>query len=256
MVNDKFVLLCFSAMRYAIVADIHANASALKAVLSDIERRGGAEELLCLGDITGYGPDPHECIELLRCSRAVSISGNHDLAAMEKLSLSYFSPDAARAARWTAARLDGGDRAYLESLPPVLVHGGFTLVHGSPRQPAWEYLISSGSARQNFTRFSTACCLVGHTHMPLAFKLTGDGVSFIRLSESVGLALENGRFIINPGSVGQPRDGDPRASYALYETESKILRLRRVSYDIDAVQERFFRAGLPLRLASRLGQGI
>ena len=242
-------------MQYALVADIHANAAAFAAVLRDIESRG-ADQIICLGDVVGYGPDPHECVELLRGSRAAAVSGNHDLAVLDRLNLSYFSPDAAMAARWTTGKLTGGDRAYLGGLPDMLIQGELTLVHGSPRQPAWEYLISLGSARQNFSHFKTQLCFIGHSHLPLVFKQEGTDVSFMQVSESVGLSLRTGRYIINPGSVGQPRDGDPHASYAMYDSESRLLRLRRVSYNIKAVQERFFKAGLPLRLASRLEQGI
>lgn len=244
------------AMRYAFLADVHANAAALTAVLRDIERYGGVAEIMCLGDTVGYGPDPHECIELLRSSQVVAVSGNHDLAVLDKLDLGYFSPDAARAARWTTARLSASDRDYLGGLPAMLVRGEFTLVHGSPRQPAWEYLISLGSARHNFAYFNTPCCLVGHSHLPLIFKQQGVEAVSVQFATSVGLVLGNGRYIINPGSVGQPRDGDPRASYAVYDSDDRVLRLRRVPYDIAAVQERFLRAGLPLRLASRLGQGL
>jgi len=243
-------------MRYALLADIHANTSALMAVLHDIERQVEIDGLICLGDIVGYGPNPGRCIELMRMAQAATVSGNHDLAALGKLNLSYFSPDAAQAARWTVGQLSEADSAYLGSLPTLLLVGEFTLVHGSPRQPAWEYLISLGSARQNFTHFKTPYCLVGHSHLPLVFKQSGGDVTFIRPSEHAAIPLEGFRFIINPGSVGQPRDGDPRASYALYDTESRMLRFRRVPYDIPAEQSRFFQAGLPLRLASRLEQGI
>jgi diadenosine tetraphosphatase ApaH/serine/threonine PP2A family protein phosphatase len=242
-------------MRYAFLADIHANIAALKAVLGDIERQVDVDAVVCLGDIAGYGPDTAECVGLLKAAKAVSVSGNHDLAVLGKLGLGYFSPDAAQAARWTSEKLDTGSRAYLGALPATMAFGEFTAVHGSPRQPAWEYLISLGSARQNFAHFKTPYCLVGHSHLPLVFRKAGDDVSFLHPSEHVALCLEGWRYIINPGSVGQPRDGDPRASYALYETGSRMLRFRRIAYDIAAEQHRFFQAGLPLRLASRLEQG-
>jgi diadenosine tetraphosphatase ApaH/serine/threonine PP2A family protein phosphatase len=243
-------------MRYALLADIHSNSAALAAVLQDIERQGTVDDLLFLGDIVGYGPDCNECVSLVKESGAISVSGNHDLASIEKLELSYFSPDAARAARWTTGQLQAGNRVYLDRLPSSVVHGDFTLVHGSPRQPVWEYLISVGSAEQNFAHFSTPYCFVGHSHLPLVFKQAGNDVSSVKFSENIGLALEGGRYIVNPGSVGQPRDGDPHASYALFDTESRILRLRRVQYDIAAVQKRFMDAGLPVRLASRLWKGM
>ncbi|GAH83966.1 unnamed protein product, partial [marine sediment metagenome] len=142
-------------MRYAIIADIHANLAAFTAVLNDIERRGGVEEMWCLGDVVGYGPDPHQCIELLRQHNHVCIAGNHDWAAIGKLSLSEFNPDAAAACRWTVQQLSPEDVDYLESLPLVIEKGDFTLVHGSPREPIWEYLLSISSARQNFAYFQS-----------------------------------------------------------------------------------------------------
>jgi len=243
-------------MRYAILSDIHSNAVALMAVLEDLERRGGADELWCLGDIVGYGPDPHRCIELLRRLKCVCISGNHDLGAIEEVSLASFNPDGAQAIRWTMRQLSAEDASFLSRLPPTLEKDGFTLVHGSPRQPAWEYIISLSSAQENFPCIQTPYCLVGHTHIPIAFKKEGASVSAIPLSESIGQVLGKTPLILNPGSVGQPRDNDPRASYATYDSGSGIFRLHRVVYDVKAVQERIFNAGLPMRLATRLEHGV
>ena len=243
-------------MRYALIADIHANLTAFTAVLDDIKLKGGVEEIWCLGDVVGYGPDPHQCIELLRQYNHVCVAGNHDWAAIGKLDTSNFNPDAAVACRWTAQQLTPEDVKYLESLPLVSQKDDFTLVHGSPREPIWEYLMSASSARENFTYFQSHFCLVGHSHVPLAFRYGDDGVcSFSSFSPYAGLILGRNRLIINPGGVGQPRDGDPRASYAIYDSERKMVRLYRVPYDIDATQVRMVRHNLPMRLVVRLGYG-
>ncbi len=243
-------------MRYALIADIHANLTAFTAVLDDIKRKGGVEEIWCLGDVVGYGPDPHQCIELLRQYNHVCVAGNHDWAAIGKLDTSNFNPDAAVACRWTAQQLTPEDVKYLESLPLVTQKDDFTLVHGSPREPIWEYLMSTSSAKENFAYFQSHFCLVGHSHVPLAFRYGDDGVcSFGSFSPYAGLILGRNRLIINPGGVGQPRDGDPRASYAIYDSERKMVRLYRVPYDINATQVRMVRHNLPMRLVVRLSYG-
>ena len=163
-------------MRYAIIADIHSNLAAFTAVLIDIEHRGEVDELWCLGDIVGYGPDPHQCIELLRQLNHICVAGNHDWAAIDKISTSDFNPEAAAACHWTRQQLSPGDIDYLGSLPLVIEKDDFTLVHGSPREPVWEYLLSTSSARENFAYFQSRFCLVGHSHVPMVFKYdeTGD----------------------------------------------------------------------------------
>ena len=244
-------------MRYAIIADIHANLVAFTAVLDDIKRRGGVEEVWCLGDVVGYGPDPHQCIELLRQHNHVCVAGNHDWAAIGKVSLSEFNPDAAAACRWTMQQLSSEDIGYLESLPLVIEKGDFTLVHGSPREPIWEYLLSISSAKENFTYFKSQFCLVGHSHVPLVFRYDEAGTcSFGSFSPNVRLALGKSRLIINPGGVGQPRDGDPRASYAIYDSKSRMVRLYRIPYDISITQNRMVKHGLPMRLVARLSCGV
>lgn len=243
-------------MRYAIIADIHSNLTAFNAVLDDMEQRGGVNEIWCLGDIVGYGPDPHECIERLRQYTHVCVAGNHDWAAIGKISTADFNPDAALACQWTARQLSQKDVKYLKKLPLVIDKDIFKLVHGSPREPIWEYIMSTGIARENFTFFQSPYCLVGHTHVPLVFKEEDGACTFSRLAANIGLALGESRLIINPGGVGQPRDGDHRASYALYDSDTKMLRLYRITYDIAAVQDRMMKKGLPVRLAVRLQHGM
>ena len=244
-------------MRYAIVADIHANLAAFTAVVEDIERQGGAEKLWCLGDIVGYGPDPHECIELLRQTEHVCVAGNHDWAALGKVSTDAFNPDAAAAAHWTAGQLTPADKVYLDNLPLVIDEDEFTLVHGSPREPVWEYVISTSIARENFSHFKSRFCLVGHSHSPLVFVRDEKGnCSASGFSPRVKLALGDNRLIINPGSVGQSRDSDPRASYAIYDSRMMLVRLYRIPYDIKATQDRMVELGLPFRLVGRLSYGM
>ncbi len=244
-------------MRYAIISDIHANLAAFTAVLDDIERRGGVGKMWCLGDVVGYGPDPHECIELLCQTNHVCVAGNHDWAAIGKVDTAEFNPDAAAACRWTAQQLSAADVEYLGNLPLLIQEDDFTLVHGSPREPIWEYLISTGIAKENFACFKSPFCLVGHSHVPLVFSYSESGTcSAGQFPSNVKLALGKNRLIINPGGVGQPRDGDPRASYAIYDSKTGQVRLYRVSYNIRSTQDRMVERGLPMRLVARLSYGM
>ena len=244
-------------MRYAIIADIHANLAAFTAVLDDIERRGGGEEVGCLGDVVGYGPDPHQCIELLCQYKHVCVAGNHDWAAIGKIDTSDFNPDAAAACHWTANQLTPEDKQYLDSLPLVVQRDDFTLVHGSPRDPIWEYLLSTSSAKQNFTYFQSQFCLVGHSHVSLVFECSETGACLVsEFPDGAELTLARNRLIINPGGVGQPRDGNPKASYAIYDSEARSVTLYRVPYDIGATQARMVEHRLPMRLVIRLSYGM
>jgi diadenosine tetraphosphatase ApaH/serine/threonine PP2A family protein phosphatase len=242
-------------MRYAILADIHANLAAFQAVLEDIRVNGGVDEIWCLGDIVGYGPEPRECLALVEKHCTICVSGNHDLGAIGKLDLSYFNPAAAEACQWTAAQLNPVDTRYLEDLPAEAEVGDFMLVHGSPSEPSLEYIITAGIAEKNFALFNNKFCLVGHSHLPAAYKLEGNTTQSIHLTVGIGLVMHAHRMIVNPGSVGQPRDGDPRASYAIYDSEGMMLRLYRVEYNIGAAQDKMMQAGLPVPLITRLEQG-
>jgi len=243
-------------MRYAIVADVHGNLAAFTAVLDDIRRRGGVKELWCLGDVVGYGPDPHQCLELLRRYKHVCVAGNHDWAAIGRVDTSDLNSDAALACRWTAQQLSPEDKEYLKNLPKTLEIGDFTLVHGSPREPIWEYVLSTSIAAANFPFLKTQFCLVGHYHVPSIFRREEVSCYYGRFSPDVRLILGRSRLIINPGSVGQPRDGDPRASYAIYDSEVGDMRLHRVPYDIEATQTKMMNEGLPVRLVTRLSRGL
>ena len=243
-------------MRYAILGDIHGNLVAFKAVLQDLEKRGGFDIIWCLGDMVGYGPEPHACIELLQQYQHVCIAGNHDWAAVELIDTIDFNEDAALANQWTAQQLTEADREYLKSLPLRTSEGNFTLVHGSPREPTWEYLFSIKAAEENLEFFDTPFCLVGHSHVPLVFEQSAEGMRLRKLRPGASIELGDNRRIINPGSVGQPRDHDPRASYALYDSDMNIIYYYRIEYDIEATQQKMEQEKLPEFLILRLSHGM
>lgn len=243
-------------MRYLIIADIHSNLEALQAVLKKAQEEGGFDRVWCLGDIIGYGPDPVACLEVVRQFDMVCVCGNHDQAAVGKIDISDFNAAAARANRWTAEMLSAEDNTYLMELPEVMVDGDFTLVHGSPRRPVWEYIAYAFTAADNFKYFNTNFCLVGHTHVPFVFEEEGMSVNEGYMKDGDTLKLGERRLIINPGSVGQPRDHNPRASFDIYDSDMREIHNYRVEYDIEATQVKMEKAGLPGALISRLGLGI
>jgi len=240
-------------MRIAILSDIHSNLQALEAVLAAI---GSVDAIWQLGDVVGYGPDPDAVVARLSEAGAVGVRGNHDAAVVGDISPADFTADARLAAQWTRARIGIATRRYLAALPEVLVPDGFefTLVHGSPRDPIWEYLVDARAAKENLAAFESAYCLVGHTHVPMALR---DQRHMTRLRTSPGsrIELDGRRAFLNPGSVGQPRDGDPSASYMLIDTAAGFAIWQRVRYDLRATQAAMLDAGLPPRLASRLRVG-
>lgn len=245
-----------AAMRYAIVSDIHANLAAFEAVLADIG--DGVDRIWCLGDLVGYGPDPNECVELARQRDMICVVGNHDKACLGGVDLIEFNPDARRACRWTMEQLAPENRDLLDGLSEKIILSEFTLVHGSPRAPVWEYITQPEAARENMAAFDTQVCLVGHTHVPLAFYLPSPSASTCerRWLSGVGpLELNAGRWILNPGSVGQPRDGDPAASYMTLDAETMTVEVHRVTYPVEETQHRMERAGLPGNLILRLSFG-
>jgi diadenosine tetraphosphatase ApaH/serine/threonine PP2A family protein phosphatase len=243
-------------MRYLILSDIHSNLVALEAVLEDAP---SGLPVWCLGDLVGYGPNPNECVNRLRELEPKCIVGNHDWAVMGQADIDDFNPEAKEAVLWTRKQLTPDNMAYLQHLPISLIEGEFTLVHGSPRKPIWEYILHPSTASLNFAYFNTAYCLVGHTHVPEIFRfLDQDSKPTCepeRLWEPGTYPLGEGRLIINPGSIGQPRDGNSRASYAILDTEAKTLNLHRVTYDIDKTQRLMEKAKLPRRLVLRLSYG-
>lgn len=250
--------MCYNpvSVKYLIIADIHSNLEAFEAVLFDAEGHDGFEAVWCLGDVVGYGPNSSECIRLLRGFDPVCVCGNHDLAAIGKIDIGDFNAEAALANEWTSMQLSDEDREYLASLPESVVEGDFTLVHGSPSAPVWEYITSSFSAMKNFKYFNTQFCLVGHSHVPYYFEYDELLVQEGYLADGDTLKLGETRLIINPGGVGQPRDRDPRASYAVYDSEQGTISHYRCDYDVGVTQEKMEQAGLPGFLISRLDWGL
>ena len=242
-------------MRIAVVSDVHSNLAALEAVLAEL---GSVDALWHLGDIVGYGPEPLSVVDRLREAGAIGVRGNHDDAAGDGPTIEFFNPDAHLAEEWTRIRLDEPTRLYLAGLPERRVPEGsdFTLAHGSPRDPIWEYLTSPAAAEENLPAFQTRYCLVGHTHMPLVFRESRGRMRPLVPDPGSRLDLDHRRLILNPGSVGQPRDGDPRASYLTIDTDAGQATWYRVEYDIAATQAAMVAAGLPLRLARRLSFGL
>ena len=247
------------AMRALVVSDIHSNLEAFDAVLADAEERGGYDIVWFLGDLVGYAADPGPCIERLRSLPNVAIAGNHDHAVTGKLNPDLFNGAARAAALWTADVLTYDELAYLAGLPEVRTEGDFTHVHGSLRDPVMEYLLSEPAALATFALMRTPFCLVGHSHYPLVWTETAGGADVALLDPTEPLALRaDRRVIVNPGSVGQPRDGDWRASYLLYDSnagDAGMLYHRRVEYDIATAQRKIREAGLPEVLADRLARG-
>jgi predicted phosphodiesterase len=243
-------------MRYAILGDIHSNLEAFQTVLEDIEKKGPVDKILCLGDIVGYGPEPKECIHLLHQYDFICVAGNHDWAAVGNINISEFNPDAAQANYWTSGQINEDNKEFLLRLPQIVTEGDFTLAHGSPREPIWEYLLSMKAAQDNFSFFQTKFCLVGHSHIPLIFEYTDDHITFHEFVPETAIPLGENRLIINPGSVGQPRDSDPRASYAIYDSKNSVIYNYRIEYDISATQQKMLKQELPEFLISRLAFGL
>ncbi len=240
-------------MRLAIVSDIHGNLEALERVLADLEERR-PEGIFCLGDFVGYGAAPNECIARLRPLIEGAVAGNHDLAACGRIRLGYFNPDAAAAARWTTQALTDEHLAYLEELPMARSWRGACVVHASPAEPGeWHYVFSPNDAFHEMQHCHERLCFIGHSHVPTAFEVEGDRVQERRTGS---VAMRPGaRYLVNVGSVGQPRDGDPRAAYLWWDTEADTLEHVRLDYDVEAAMARIRAAGLPAFLADRLKVG-
>lgn len=240
-------------MRILVISDIHANLTAFEAVLADA--RGEWDEIWCLGDVIGYGPDPNECVDLLRSHPHTCLRGNHDLAGLGEIDVKTFNPAARRAIEWTQAEISDESRRYLEGLPSRMTIEGYTIAHASPRLPVWEYVLDEHTARENLKHFDTDCCLVGHTHVALIFASTNGTIQMLAPNYKAPVRLVETRTIVNPGSVGQPRDHDPRAAYGLLDLETASWQHRRVPYDIAATQQRMAAHRLPPGLISRLQYG-
>jgi diadenosine tetraphosphatase ApaH/serine/threonine PP2A family protein phosphatase len=242
--------------RVAVISDVHANWHALEAVLAAIATEE-PDELWCLGDLVGYGPKPNPCCTTVRERAALCLAGNHDLGVLGRLDLEEFAPDAVVSAEWTRGVLDPDARAFLESLRPTARRDGVELFHASPRDPVWDYVLSAEAAEAAFELTEEPLVLVGHSHVPLA-------IADVDGSMAGGLAPEgteaelgtDARLLLNPGSVGQPRDGDQRAAWLLLDFEGGRASFRRVPYPVERTQEEIRERGLPDALAERLGRGV
>ncbi|MBI3320444.1 MAG: metallophosphoesterase family protein, partial [Candidatus Omnitrophica bacterium] len=247
----------------AVLSDIHSNLEALNAVLDHLAGER-IDRYLCLGDAVGYGADPEACLGRLRACQAISVCGNHEWACLGKLDLEWFNELAKRSVLWTRDRLSFADLDRLRRLPLVATEGPCTFVHGAFHHPErFEYLVEVGQAVETFRRCHTAYCLTGHTHVPVVYEydLEQHRVSRILTSphDLAEVHVSNDptrfRYVVNPGSVGQPRDGDAKASCAILDTEGRLLTLHRVAYDIPTAQRKIRQAGLPELFADRLAIG-
>jgi len=239
-------------MRILVFSDIHSNLTALEAVLSIA---GNMDAYWCLGDLVGYGPDPNECVERVReLPNLLCVRGNHDAATLGEVDQQTFNHEAGLAITWTKRILNAESQKFLLGLPEKIIEGDVTLVHGSPRNPVWDYVMDYLTAVRTFSYFNTRICMVGHTHVPAIWKESVD-------KNPAGYVMDYhktpilSKTILNPGSVGQPRDHDPRASYAIFDLDKSTWELRRISYDYTAVQDRIKASGLPWRHALRLAEG-
>ena len=242
-------------MRIAVFSDIHANLHALEAVLADIDAES-PDELWCLGDIVGYGPRPNQCADLVRERASVALCGNHDLAALGTLDIGDFSGDAAAAARWTQGELGDKQRAWLGGLQPLATRAEAELFHGSPRDPVWDYVLSEDGALAALLATRAPVILVGHSHIALAVSWDAKTIEGGVAPAGTGLDLSSARWLLNPGSVGQPRDGDARAAWLLLDTGARRATFHRVAYPIEQTQAEIRAAGLPAALAARLTHGV
>lgn len=239
--------------RILVISDIHANLTALEAVLADA---GAVDGVWCLGDLVGYGPDPEKCIERIReLPNLTCLQGNHDAAVLGKLDQEAFNREATVSVNWTRGKISKSSHDFLDGLCTRLETNGVTLSHGSPRNPVWEYLLDLNTVLSNFAFFRTNICLVGHTHIPILYTHNGDSTVDWSVPQPGKVLTIPGRAILNPGSVGQPRDRDPRAAYAIFMPEENQWEARRVQYDVVSVQQRITDAGLPQRHAMRLLDG-
>jgi diadenosine tetraphosphatase ApaH/serine/threonine PP2A family protein phosphatase len=244
------------ASRVAVISDVHANWHALEAVLEAIDAES-PDELWCLGDVVGYGPRPNPCCEAVRARTAVCLAGNHDLGVLGEVDLAEFAPDAVASAEWTRGVLAAESRRFLETLRPSGRRDRVELFHASPRDPVWDYVLSADAVEASFELTEEPLVLVGHSHVPLALVLSDGAYGGGHAPEGTDVDLgTEARLLLNPGSVGQPRDGDPRAAWLLLDFGSGRAEFRRVSYPVERTQEEIRERGLPDALAERLARGV
>jgi putative phosphoesterase len=240
-------------MYYGIISDIHSNEPALTSVLDKLDELS-VDTVICLGDIVGYASQPSECIELTKERSSVIVVGNHDSGAVGTTSINSFNELARKAIKWTEKVLRTAEIEFLNGLPLTHDHDGLFLVHASPFSPSeWHYVFSANQARKAFKSCSSDLIFVGHTHRPAVFSTKHDGLEIDLKNRYVMKKGE--RCLINVGSVGQPRDGDPRASFATFRSDKRVIEFHRTTYDVKRAQESIKKAGLPMQLAWRLSMG-
>ncbi len=240
--------------RYAIFSDVHGNIDALDAVLEDIEKKDAVDKMICLGDLVGYGARPVECVRRIRQAKCEVVVGNHDYAAVGKMSLYFFNELASEAMLWTREQLGKEETAFLDALPLVYEDENMVAVHGTLVEPeSFGYVLSDVDAVRLFATTEKDFCFTGHSHFPCVFIYDG-GLHLTRDSRIV--VPEGARVIVNVGSVGQPRDGDPRACYVIFDSDNRLVETVRVAYDVEAAAAKIREAGLPPALAERLLVGM
>jgi len=244
-------------LRTAFISDIHGNLDALEVVLADIETQN-VDRVVCLGDIVGYGPEPNECVAKVREVSQLTVVGNHDHAALGLMDTLGFNEYARAAADWTTNALDDGTQSFLRDLPYTQVLDGMLLVHASPKDPErWTYVLSYQEARRQFDHFTERLCFIGHSHLPVVIEEYGQEINALSFPEDIPLRLHRDRrYLVNVGSVGQPRDRDPRTGYTWYDDKLDAALLRRLEYPVEKVQQKILDAGLPPFLAQRLADGV
>ncbi len=242
-------------MRYGLISDIHANLEALEAVLAALQDEG-IDQILCLGDVIGYGPNPNECVKLVQQHAAACLIGNHDEASLGRVDLDLFNYMARQAIEWTTEQLTEESKEFLKALPYMRTYGQFMIVHASPDEPTrWNYILNLEDAAQGFEAFSEQICFIGHSHTPWVIPLQPDGRMRVLHDYPLGVK-DNFRYLINIGSVGQPRDRNPDAAFGILDTEPLQYTLKRVSYDVAKTQKKIRATGtLPSFLADRLATG-
>lgn len=239
-------------MRYGIIGDIHSNLEALDTVLKALEGED-LDQTICVGDIVGYGAYPSECLARIRELDVPSVAGNHDYAAVDMTSIEYFNPDARNATLWTREHLSAEDKDYLATLPLTMEFEDFVISHGTLHSPElFDYIQTVYDAHLSFQILETSICFLGHSHVPITF-FDDDPISYF-MEPEIPLS-ESEKLLVNVGSVGQPRDQDPRAAYAVYDTDDQIIWIKRLEYDIQSAAEKILEAGLPKMNAERLAHG-
>jgi predicted phosphodiesterase len=241
-------------MRVAVISDIHGNLHALETVLAAVDAER-PDAIWCLGDLVGYGPRPNECTELVAARANICLVGNHDLGVVGGIGLEEFSPDAAAAARWTQTVLEQRNLEFLRSLEPTAAVEGAQLYHASPRDPVWDYVLTADGAYDALSRTEAPLVLVGHSHVAISVVLADGRIDGGLAPAGTELDLSAGRWLLNPGSVGQPRDGDRRAAFVLLDFDRMFAAFHRVEYPIDRTQAEIRERGLPETLAERLAAG-